>query len=146
MATKKATDVGAVTVLWVSRHEPLPAQFKVLEDRLGRINVVKHVGRVANAEEVAELAKRVGARYVIPVLPLSIIARLVELAPRYGFEVLWSRMELIASTADPREAERLVREAPDRRAVVEYADGIKRVYEFRGIERIKEVKLVTEPL
>lgn len=137
----------AVTVLWVSRHPPLPAQWRWLEERLGKkVRVVQEVGHIPSAEHVAELAKRHGARYVVPVLPLSFIARLVELAPRYGFEVLWSKMKTIWAGKDPEQAERLVAEDPEKRTAVTYGDGTTRVYEFDTMERIVEVKIVTEPL
>ena len=138
-----------VVVLWVSRHEPVPIQLRVLREKLGDVAVVTLTGVIPNAEYVAEKAREVGARYVVPVLPLSFIARLAELAPSYGFTVLYSRMRLLAEAkkGDDRALGELLKahaEAPDRRAIVEYAD-CYRLFEFERFEVLKRVEVVTEP-
>jgi hypothetical protein len=74
------------------------------------------------------------------------IARLAELSRQNGFTVLIAKMNNIATTRDPAEAQRLVQEAPDRRTIATYADGMVRVFEFERFEKLVEVKLVTEPL
>ncbi|MEM4454825.1 MAG: hypothetical protein QXT28_08960 [Thermofilaceae archaeon] len=135
-----------VRVLWVSRHQPVAAQLDVLKQKLGDVRVIVWQGHAPNAETVLEEALRVGARYIVPVLPLSFIARLAELAPQKGITVLFSRMEPIASTRDPEEVLRLLREKPGWRAAVTYADGVTRVYEFVRFEVVRSVELVTEPL
>ena len=132
-------------VLWVSRHPPLPSQIAVLERKLGPIEVVQMSGVVPSAEVVAEEAKKLGASYVVPVLPLSMIARLGELAKSKGFTVLLAKMEAIATTKDPAEAQRLVNENPWSRTLATYADGVVRVFEFRCFEKLVRVELVTEP-
>jgi hypothetical protein len=135
-----------VKVLWVSRHAPLPCQIELLRQRLGDVEVIRFEGHIPNAEFVVDLLKQVGAKYVLPVLPLSFIARLVELARQNGFVVLWGRMRTLATTKNPEEAQRIVNERPDCRTAVGYADGVIRVFEPETIERIVEVRLVTEPL
>ena len=135
-----------IVVLWVSRHPPLPAQIKELESRFGGVVVYQMSGVIPNAEVVAEVAKNLNANIIIPVLPLSMIARLAELSKQNKFTVVIAKMSNIATTRDPSEAQKLVAEKPESRTVATYADGTVRVFEFERFEKLVEVKLVTEPL
>jgi len=132
-------------ILWVSRHKPLKAQVEELERKLGPIVVYQLSGVIPSAEFVVERAEGLGAKYVIPVLPLSFTARLAELAKAKGFEVLVARMRNVAVVKGLEEAGRVVGERPDRRTMVAHADGTARVFEFEGFERLLRVELVTEP-
>jgi len=134
-----------VKILWVSRHPPLPVQFQFLREKLGEIEIIQIVGHIPSAEYVVEEAKKRGAKYILPVLPLSFVARLVELAKQHDLTILWSEMKTIYS-GNKEEAERLVAEAPDRRTAVDYANGITRVYEFATIRKITAVRIETEEL
>ena len=140
--SKKVTETETI-VLWVSRHSPLRSQIEELEKRLGSIVVYQMSGLVPNAEAVVEVAKKLNAKYVIPVLPLSMIARLSELAKT--FTVLLARMNNIATARDPDEARRIVSEKPTSRTLATYADGTVRVFEFERFEKLVRVELVTEP-
>ncbi|RLE62484.1 MAG: hypothetical protein DRJ47_10585, partial [Thermoprotei archaeon] len=122
----------------------LPSQIKALEGKLGAIVIYQLSGVVPNAEFVVEKAKELGAKYIVPVLPLSFIARLVEAGRKNGFVILFARMEAIAQT-DPDTAKRLVNEAPDRRTMTTYADGTVKVHEFKGFEKVVKVQIITEP-
>lgn len=133
-------------VLWVSRHPPLAAQIAELEAKLGPIEVRQASGTVPSAEHVVDLARWLGARYVVPVLPLSFIAKLAEAARAQGFEILLAKMRNVAVVRGEEEVAGLVAERPDRRTAVAYADGTVRVFEFEGFERLIRVELVTEPL
>ncbi|MEM1690733.1 MAG: hypothetical protein QXG48_06165 [Thermofilaceae archaeon] len=135
---------GATVVLWVSRHKPLPAQLRALEEKLGEIDVVQ-LEHVPNSDYVIDLARRLGAKVIVPVLPLSFIARIVEEAGRRGYIVLFAKMNAILTTRDFDEAKRLILEAPDRRTITTYADGSIRVFEFERFERVVRVEVVTEP-
>jgi len=133
----------------VSRHEPVPAQLDVLRQKLGDVLVVKLQQAVPNAEYVIQKAKEVGARYIVPVLPLSMIAHLAEQAPREGITVLFSRMRVVAEARkDDRDALQklfeLHRERPEARTVVEYSDRL-RLFEFERFEVVRRVEVVTEP-
>jgi hypothetical protein len=103
-------------------------------------------GVIPNAEAVAEAAKKLNANIIIPVLPLSMIARLAELSKQNKFTVLIAKMNNIATTRDPAEAQRLVQEKQESRTIATYADGTIRVFEFERFEKLVEVKLITEPL
>jgi hypothetical protein len=133
-------------VLWVSRHRPLKAQIDELERKLGPVVVYQLSGVIPSAEFVASKAEELGAKYVIPVLPLSFTARLAELAKAKGFEVLVAKMVNVAVAKDSKVAEEIVRERPERRTVATHADGTVRVFEFERFERLLRVELVTEPL
>jgi len=144
-----AASGGEVRVLWVSRHEPVPAQLDVLRQKLGDVLVVKLQQAVPNAEYVLKVAKEVGARYIVPVLPLSMIAHLAEQAPKEGITVLFSRMRVVAEARkDDRDALQklfeLYREKPEARTVVEYSDKL-RLFEFERFEVVRRVEVVTEP-
>jgi len=138
----------AIVVLWVSRHPPLPAQIAELERRLGGIAIYQVSGVIPSAEVVVDIAKKLNASVIVPVLPLSMIARLAELSKQNKFTVLIAKMNNIATTKTKsiEEAQRLVQEAPEKRTIASYADGTVRVFEFERFERLVEVKLVTEPL
>jgi hypothetical protein len=138
-----------VVVLWVSRHEPVPAQLEVLRQKLGDVLVVKLQQAVPNAEYVLKVAKEVGARYIVPVLPLSMIAHLAEQAPREGIAILFSRMRVVAEARKDdvgalQKLFELYRERPEARTVVEYPDRL-RLFEFERFEVLKRVEVVTEP-
>ena len=135
-----------VRILWVSRHKPLNAQVKELKRLFGDIELIIYEGTVVSAQSVIDEAKRHNAKVIVPVLPLSVIARLVELAKKEDIIVLFARMEAIATTKNFEEAERLVKEAEDRRNITTYADNTIRVFEFKQFEKILRVELVTEPL
>jgi hypothetical protein len=133
-------------VLWVSRHSPLPVQIKTLEERLGGVVIYQMSGMIPNAEAVAEVVRKLNASVVVPVLPLSMVARLAELSKQNKFTVLLAKMNNVATTKSIEEAQRLVAERPESRTMATYADGLVRVFEFERFERLVEVRLVTEPL
>jgi hypothetical protein len=140
---------GEVRVLWVSRHEPVPIQLEVLRRKLGSVRVVRIQRAVPNAEYVIERAKEIGARYIVPVLPLSMIAHLAEQAPKEGITVLFSRMKVVAEARRDDHAAlqklfELYREKPEARTIVEYSDRL-RLFEFERFEVLKRVEVVTEP-
>ena len=142
--TPSIEGVDKKVVLWVSRHDPLPSQIKALEEKLGHIKIFKVSGVIPNAQYVVDLAKKYNAKIIVPVLPMSFIAHLAEAGKRNGFIILFAKMEAIAQVP-PQEAQKLVKEAPDKRTMTTYADGTAKVHEFRGFEKVKEVKIVTEP-
>jgi hypothetical protein len=129
-------------VLWVSRHEPLESQVQELKRKLGDVEIVKFSKNIASAEEVVEFARQIGAKYIVPVLPLSMIARLAE---HREFTVLFARMQAVAATKSIEEAQKIVAENPSRRSMTTYADGTVRVFEFVQFEKLIRVELVTEP-
>lgn len=135
-----------VKVLWVSRHRPLEAQISELQEKLGDdVEIEILSGNIASVEEVVRVAREIGAKYIVPVLPLSMVARLAELQKSEGFTILFAKMVAIASMKDMGEAVKLVSEDPSRRNTAAYSDGTVRVFEFVGFEKLVKVELVTEP-
>jgi hypothetical protein len=140
---------GEVVVLWVSRHPPLPAQLRELEKKLGPIKLERLSSPIPSAEYVIGKAEELCARVIIPVLPMSFIARIVEYARQHGFVVLYAKMQLVFEAEKSngeavKYAWKLVHEDPERRTAVGYADCI-RVFEFQCFEKVIDVKVVTEP-
>jgi len=132
-------------VLWVSRHGMLPAQAGFLFEKLRNFRVEFFRDKVPSAEWLVEnviLPKEIDI--VIPVLPLSMVARLVELGKKHGFEVWWAQMELLHNDYS-EECPEFDRE---RDAMVPGVDSegrrMWRHYRFRGFYRVKEVKLELE--
>jgi len=83
------------TVLWLSRHKMLPAQIDYIARKLKNFRIVIYNKPIATAEDAVRLIRKHRAEYVIPVLPLSFIARLVEESKKHGFKVLRADMQLI---------------------------------------------------
>ena len=136
-----------VVVLWASRHPPLKAQIAELEKRFGAIAIYQMSGVIPNAESVADVASKVNASVIVPILPLSMLVRLTELRRQSNnFTILFARMNCIATTKDVAEAQKIIDEAPSKRSLATHADGLVRVYEFLGFEKLVEIKLITEPL
>jgi hypothetical protein len=82
------------TILWLSRHEPLPAQIAALRRLFGQDVEVRVDPRVyVNAEEVA---RRFGAipkpRELVFVGPISVLQHLCQ----SGMRPLWAQMETTA--------------------------------------------------
>ena len=139
-------------VLWIGRHELLPAQLEFLRDRLGcRPALVKYAGNVTDRlveRMVRELREAMGCEKVVVTgtMPLTVYARLAEAAKRSNeFEVWYPVMKTLAEAAPREEAERLVKEAPERRTYVCYPDGCK-VVEFEKFARLTGVKLLLEDI
>jgi len=123
-------------VLWVSRHPPLPAQITELERKLNGVVIYQVSGVIPNAEAIVEIAKKYNAEVIVPVIPLSMIARLVELSKQNKFVVLLAKMNNIATTKDLNEARKLVSERPESRTISTYTDGLIRVFEFERFEKL----------
>jgi len=89
------------------------------------------------------LAREYKADFIVPVLPMSFIMRLVELAEREGITVLYSEMELIRT-----EYSQPIAVDPYSEVVVPARDERGRrcykVFRFKCFKRIKEIKLVLE--
>ena len=126
----------APRLLWASRHPPLPAQLRALGER-GVASVLQASLRYRGAEHALQVAEELGAEYIVAVLPLSMVARLAELAPARGVTVLWAEMELLHSGCPG--ASLCPEYDPDRDAI---ASG--RHYRFRGFKRVVRVELVLE--
>jgi len=125
----------------------LPTQIKALEEKLGAVRIYQFGGTVPNAEFVVELVKQLGAKIVIPVLPLSIIARLSELTRSNGFILLWAEMEQVKVLSyEPKPNDDY---NPENETVVVAAGAHEqrsfKIMRFKQFHRIISVTMVTEP-
>ena len=131
-----------VNVLWVSRHPPIYAQLIGLEANLGCINVFQLAGTIPSAEFVLEKAKEINAEVIVPVLPLSFIARLSELCRRENITLLWAEMEqrdILPHEPVPGEDYN-----PDCEVWIRGYEGTFKIMRFVGFRKIKAVKLELE--
>lgn len=131
-------------ILWVSRHPPLKSQIMELASKLGDIEIME-MREAPNAEYVARKAEEIGADIIIPVLPLSIIARLVPLAKEKKKTILWAEMEQV----DAMRNSDITIHDPDHETIVpaknEHGEPILKVMRFKRFHKIKAVKLDLEP-
>ena len=143
-------NVNAV-VIWVSRHDILPAQYRVLREKLGNIAIYFIRGRVPSVEQLVKDIEDILAKngltgkpvYIVPVLPMTMIAKLLDLAKRRGWTVLMAEME---NTKVMNEEPVKGRDYnPEYETVVPSREGIYRIMRFKRFSRIKAIKLETEP-
>ena len=135
--------VEKTTVLWVSRHPPLPAQLEELERKLGGVVVYQLSGTIPNAEYVVEKAKELNAKYIVPVLPLSMIARLSELSRREGFTVLWAEMQQVKIlSSEPKPGKDY---DPESETYIKGIEGTYKIMRFVRFHKIRAVRLELEP-
>ena len=65
-------------VLWLSRHKPSALQQKVLEEKIGEVDIFPLTANVRDASEVHELMAAGGFEEIVAVLPINILADLTE--------------------------------------------------------------------
>ena len=133
---------GGISILWVSRHPPLPSQIRFLEKKFRNPRIVQISGRIPNAEFVVEIAQKHSAKVIVPVLPLSFIARLVELSRKVGFEVWWAEMEQVKIIQHEPIANKDYN--PETDAYIKGYEGTYKIMRFKKFHRIKEIKMVME--
>ena len=134
-----------VRILWVSRHNPLPIQLETLAKLFKHFTLKFFNDKVPSAEWLVEnvvLSSKIDI--VIPVLPLSIIARLVELSKKHNFQVWWAEMECVGLRDTP------ILDDPKREVVLPTIDRngkpMYRVMRFKRFNKIKAIKLEMEPI
>ena len=135
-----------VKVLWISRHKPLPAQLKYLKQKLGDFELIIHDKPLSTAQDAVNLVKQHGTKYVIPVLPLSFIAHLVQEAKKHDFIILRAEMENIHNC----RSENCPEYNPDTDTIMESKDfntgqKIYRHFRFKEFVILKDIQIITEP-
>ena len=133
-------------ILWMSRHDPLPAQLRELKKRLGDYHLVHWPKKISTDERAIQIIKELGARYVIPVIPESIVNRLVEVQEKHGFRVLIPVMEQLHLC----KSDQCEEFDPDTDAIVvsrdmETGETIRRHFRFRGFVWRRRVVYEDEP-
>lgn len=142
---------GFALVVWVSRHPPIASQIDELKKKLGKIVLHRISGKIPNAEYIVDYVEKLidtlhlhGAPvYIIPVLPLSMIAKLTELARQKGWNVLWAEMEQVKIL--DHEPKPLKDYDPTREVWIKGYENTYKIMRFKGFHRIKAVKLELEP-
>jgi len=114
----------------------LPAQTKYLKEKLGNIEIEKRGEIVKDADHVIRIIKEVGAEVVIPVLPQTIIMRIAEQCAQENVLLLRADMELLHE-CDP--VCRCFYKNTDT-----WVNG--RHYRFVRFNKLKEIKIIEEPL
>jgi hypothetical protein len=114
-------------ILWLSRHNPLPAQVAELERLFGNVEVAIDPKPFSSAEEIMARFRAGGYDEIVVVAPLSVIAKLTEM----GMKPLWAEMKQISS------------HFPDPTREVE-VNG--RWYRFERFRRIAKVQIVFDDL
>lgn len=141
-------------VVWVSRHEPLNVQLRFLENKLGVYVLEKITETIPSAEFVVEKIKELRQKHsadrviVVPVLPLSMIARLTELSKQHNFEVWWAEMQ--QTKVLNQEPKPNIDYDVDSETVVVAAGAHEaktfKIMRFVTFHRVKAVKLELEPI
>lgn len=132
-------DPTITVVAWVSRHPPLPAQTAYLERRLGPIEVRQLSKTFTDYRNVLAEVKKIGARYAVVVLPLSMIALLV---PSKDITWLWAEMAPVHQNSCPGPD--VCADFKPETDVVMASPSFNRHLRFNCFKRIKEVRMVTE--
>lgn len=134
-------------VLWISRHKPLPAQLQYLKQKLGDFKLIMHEKPLNTAKDAVELIKRHNADYVVPVLPLSFIAHLVNESKNEKFTILRAEMENVhnCETDDCPEFDPETDTIMVSRDLNDPSKIIRRHFRFREFRILKDVLIVTEP-
>jgi len=132
----------SVIVFWISRHEPLPAQIERLREILGNYELKPIIGRIPNAEYIDRIVTSHDAdrKIVIPVLPLSMIAKLVNLGKKHGYEVWWAEMREIRRGSNMTSIPQI---DPTRQAILP-TDGGWKIVEFVRFRRIVDFRIIFE--
>jgi len=134
-------------VLWVSRHMPLLAQLKELGRKLGRYELKIVNKPIPSAEWLLKeqiLPNKIDI--VIPVLPLSMIARLCELSRMHGFQVWWTEMQLLHNDVDMKCREFLAERDTMLEGRDEKGNKIYRHYRFKSFKKIRSIRLELEEI
>lgn len=124
---------------WVSRHKPLPAQIRELRRIFGDVEIIQISRTFRDAGDVYEDVKASGAEYAVVVLPLSMIARLVQYP---GVDWLWAQMRALHECLGPG---RCAEFNPDSDAWLPLHGSEKgRHMRFETFKKIQRVVLVLE--
>ena len=130
-------------MLWISRHEPLPAQVKELKEKLGDFELIRHEQPLPTAQHAVSLIEEKKADVVVAVLPLTFMMHLAAELAKRNITLLRADMEAIHNCSsspcpefNPNTDTIMVSKDNDRE--------IHRHFRFRGFKVLREVRLVEE--
>jgi len=132
----------------VSRHPPLPSQIDALFQKLEELGYKNMEIRVLNdtykgAIDVYKDLQRVGAKYAVLVLPLSMIERLLGLNETDSAGITFLRAEMEPVHTDSCVGESCELYDPQRDVILKSPE-FNRHLRFTEFKRIVEVRVVTE--
>jgi len=138
---------GRIKAILVGRHSLLESQVKTLYE--AEIEIIGQVSQVPTEpqklqEFINELKQKGVKALVVQALPLHLIAQLLQ-----HFEIYIFKMEAIAVSESLEEAKKIMELKPTHRIILPSRVGEKesyRVLEFKGLFKIKEIKVVEEPV
>jgi hypothetical protein len=122
------------TVVWVSKHPPLPSQTETLVRILGDLKLICISDKWQNANELYGRLKALGADYAVVVLPLSVTMHLLNCEESNTITYLRAEME-------PANGEY----NPNTDVLIDSGAGTKRHRRFREFRVLKAIEVVTEP-
>jgi len=140
-----------VIVLWISKHNPLKCEVEELNRLLGNYKLVIYPHQVMKVEFIYKnyIKPYLDKGYrviVVPVLPLWMIYKLVQLGKEFGFEVWFAEMEPVLEVPVGQD----VPYDPDceviQRTVTEDGREAIRVSRFKRFRKIKDIVFVYEDL
>jgi len=133
-------------IMFISRHDLVGSQIDELKNKFSSAIVLQLSGKIPNAESIHNLISILDAEYIVPILPLSIIKRLVEISKSedYKFKVLFSEMREVG------KYHTMPRYDPYSQAVVEARDEngrkIYKLYEFKRFCWLRNIILDMIPI
>ena len=131
-----------VRVAWVSRHPPLKAEIERLKKMFGNVEIVQIRDTFKDAGEVFERVKEAGAEISVVVLPMSMLAQYLPLARKEGIDVWIAKMigfgEVEGTPKDFNPVSDVL--------LPMHGSSKSRWMRFDNFERVKEVRVITEPV
>ena len=131
-------------LLWISRHNPLPAQLAVLERKLGDFILFQHSKPLSNVNSAISLIKKFHAEYVIPVLPMSFIIYLINEQHKHGFTVLKAEMDCIHCPSEFCEDFDPYTDTIQISRDIETGEVIRRHFRFRKFSKLNAINIDAE--
>lgn len=131
-----------IVIGWVSRHPPIRAQIKWLYDKFKEFTITRISKTFRDAKEVIEELREKHVTHAVVILPLSMIAKLLQETKDIVF--LWPEMEKIQELPrdTPRDEIKNFNEETD---VLVYGRDIIRHFRFKEFKKIVKLELVLEP-
>jgi len=133
-------------ILWLSRHEPLPAQIQSLQQKLSNYMLIQYPHPLSTAQSAVKIIQQFQADYVIPVLPLSFIVHSVQESKKHGFVILRAEMENIHNCSTESCPEYIkhtdtIMQSKD----MQTGEIIYRHFRFREFVKLTDIIIKTEP-
>ena len=84
------------TIVWMSRHRPLPVQLKELERLFPKHKLIMETRPFSSADQIVKRFRKAGGDELIAVAPWSVIRELIKL----GLRPIYAEMEKVNQVED----------------------------------------------